>query len=314
MPPARRCATCWARPAPSRPISRCSCSASPPSPSCCRSPPGAGGCSPTARSTGCAGALPAWLFGVIAAAAFASCLARTAQWPLPTGLGGVIGDAVCCAPSHPSSGGPLFGTGRTVVSASFSAIGLRAARHRLRVRLPAAPTRRDAPPGRRRGGDEAARSRSAGLVHYLPQLQGAGLQTRSRTPFGAAFRSTLSRRPARPKRRARRAALRRGERAAADPEPDEDAEAEEDEEAEASTKVTRTAQEEAGDKPAPKSASKSADGYELPPLNLLAAPKSTDRLRAEQRGAPGEPQARSSTCSAISACAARSSMRGRARW
>jgi S-DNA-T family DNA segregation ATPase FtsK/SpoIIIE len=34
-----------------------------------------------------------WLFGAVLAAAFASCLPRSAHWPLPCGLGGVIGDA-----------------------------------------------------------------------------------------------------------------------------------------------------------------------------------------------------------------------------
>src|SRR5579862_7450283 len=39
-----------------------------------------------------------WLFGAVAAAAFASCLPRSAHWPLPCGLGGVIGDAVLRLP------------------------------------------------------------------------------------------------------------------------------------------------------------------------------------------------------------------------
>ena len=30
--------------------------------------------------------VPAWLVGLVAAAAFASCLTRTPQWPLPTGI------------------------------------------------------------------------------------------------------------------------------------------------------------------------------------------------------------------------------------
>src|ERR1700723_2087314 len=50
------------------------------------------------------------LFGLAAAAAFASCLTRTAQWPLPTGIGGVIGDAVIRSIAS-IVGGPLFGTG-----------------------------------------------------------------------------------------------------------------------------------------------------------------------------------------------------------
>ena len=40
-----------------------------------------------------------WLFGAVLAAAFASCLPRSAHWPLPSGLGGVIGDAVLRLPA-----------------------------------------------------------------------------------------------------------------------------------------------------------------------------------------------------------------------
>src|SRR5580692_11581460 len=39
-----------------------------------------------------------WLFGAVLAAAFASCLPRSAHWPLPCGLGGVVGDAVLRLP------------------------------------------------------------------------------------------------------------------------------------------------------------------------------------------------------------------------
>src|SRR5262249_47069882 len=35
-----------------------------------------------------------WPLGAVLAAAFASCLPRSAHWPLPCGLGGVIGDAI----------------------------------------------------------------------------------------------------------------------------------------------------------------------------------------------------------------------------
>src|SRR5580692_4518587 len=40
-----------------------------------------------------------WLFGAVLAAAFASCLPRSAHWPLPCGLGGVIGDAMLRLPT-----------------------------------------------------------------------------------------------------------------------------------------------------------------------------------------------------------------------
>jgi S-DNA-T family DNA segregation ATPase FtsK/SpoIIIE len=38
--------------------------------------------------------LLAWVGGLLLAASFAACLPRTASWPLPAGLGGVIGDAL----------------------------------------------------------------------------------------------------------------------------------------------------------------------------------------------------------------------------
>jgi S-DNA-T family DNA segregation ATPase FtsK/SpoIIIE len=40
------------------------------------------------------------LMGLISASGFASLLPATASWPLPTGLGGVVGDAVLWAPRH----------------------------------------------------------------------------------------------------------------------------------------------------------------------------------------------------------------------
>jgi len=39
-----------------------------------------------------------WILGTALTAAFASCLPRTAHWPLPSGLGGVIGDALLRLP------------------------------------------------------------------------------------------------------------------------------------------------------------------------------------------------------------------------
>src|SRR5205814_1443545 len=40
-----------------------------------------------------------WVIGAVAAAGFASCLPPSKSWPLPTGLGGVIGDAMLRAPA-----------------------------------------------------------------------------------------------------------------------------------------------------------------------------------------------------------------------
>ena len=40
-----------------------------------------------------------WLLGAVLTAAFVSCLPRSSHWPLPSGLGGVIGDAVLRLPA-----------------------------------------------------------------------------------------------------------------------------------------------------------------------------------------------------------------------
>ena len=40
-----------------------------------------------------------WLLGTVLSAAFASCLPRSPHWPLPSGLGGVIGDAMLRLPA-----------------------------------------------------------------------------------------------------------------------------------------------------------------------------------------------------------------------
>src|SRR5271170_4685519 len=57
----------------------------------------------------------AWLLGAVLAAAFASCLPRGAHWPLPTGLGGVVGDAILRAPTV-FLGTPLAGFYRLVAA------------------------------------------------------------------------------------------------------------------------------------------------------------------------------------------------------
>ena len=48
-----------------------------------------------------------WLGGLVLAAAFASCLPKTSGWPLPSGLGGVTGDAILRLPALML--GPLSG-------------------------------------------------------------------------------------------------------------------------------------------------------------------------------------------------------------
>ncbi|MEA2987041.1 MAG: segregation ATPase FtsK/SpoIIIE, family [Alphaproteobacteria bacterium] len=65
-----------------------------------------------------------WLLAAIFTAAFASCLPRTAGWPLPTGLGGVIGDALLRMPAF--FFGPVSGTARLVFAVITGALALTA--------------------------------------------------------------------------------------------------------------------------------------------------------------------------------------------
>src|SRR5882757_8277195 len=44
--------------------------------------------------------IPIWILGVILAAGFASSLPRTGSWPLPAGLGGVVGDSLLRIPLY----------------------------------------------------------------------------------------------------------------------------------------------------------------------------------------------------------------------
>src|SRR5580698_8422486 len=52
-----------------------------------------------------------WVFGAVLAAAFASCFPKSAHWPLPCGLGGVIGDAILRLPAV-TLGAQLTGVNR----------------------------------------------------------------------------------------------------------------------------------------------------------------------------------------------------------
>ena len=75
-----------------------------------------------------------WVAGTIAAAGFASCLAPSKSWPLPTGLGGVVGDSLLHVPAWvfgPLSGAPRFviaimlGVAAVIMLALAAGFGLR---------------------------------------------------------------------------------------------------------------------------------------------------------------------------------------------
>src|SRR5262245_20459441 len=64
-----------------------------------------------------------WIVGALLAAGFAACLPLTAKWPLPTGLGGVMGDALLQLPAY-VLGGPLSGTSRIAIAAVLGGMAL----------------------------------------------------------------------------------------------------------------------------------------------------------------------------------------------
>ena len=59
-----------------------------------------------------------WIVATLLAAAFASTLPRIGSWPLPTGLGGVAGDAVLRIPAM-VVGSPLAGVTRLILCIVF---------------------------------------------------------------------------------------------------------------------------------------------------------------------------------------------------
>jgi DNA segregation ATPase FtsK/SpoIIIE, S-DNA-T family len=63
----------------------------------------------------------AWIAGLALSAAFASSLTRPPQWPLPTGIGGVAGDALLRVIAG-IAGGPLHGAGQTFAESIFGTL------------------------------------------------------------------------------------------------------------------------------------------------------------------------------------------------
>jgi S-DNA-T family DNA segregation ATPase FtsK/SpoIIIE len=212
----------------------------------------------------------AWILAVLMAAAFASCLPRSQAWPLPAGLGGVIGDGLVRTAlmlAHEA----LPGWEQTVIAAVTGAAALwtlaiacglgfypRADKPR-RAAVRDDNSEEDEP-------SEKAPSISLGwIVHGLLSLKWRFtrwlvLRRSGSLPIRGTGSSPRTRGEPRFDK-ARRAAL--------EPEPEaeeEEIEEEEDEEP-APARKPRAA-------PRPR---RSSDGYALPSLNLLAAPKASDR-------------------------------------
>jgi len=229
--------------------------------------------------------LALWVLGTLAAAGFASCLPPSKAWPLPTGLGGVVGDALLRAPAWlfgaPLSGAPRFTVAIVIGIAAFFALAL-AVGFGWRRNADDEADEASAKPARKAAKEtkteqhhddeeEPAEKRSfvsLGWLYHLGYSVKAHLALLPSMLIGLLLR-----------RRARVVPLRRDPSAVtlidphveaySNPAQDQAEEIEEDEVEEAPKKRA---------KPAPKPVVKRKGGYELPSLALLTAPKATDRL------------------------------------
>ncbi len=210
-----------------------------------------------------------WIAAIVLAAAFASCLPKSGGWPLPTGLGGVTGDALLKVPAYIL--GPMSGWNRIGLAGATGIASLVLIAGAIGFGLPA---RRSLAETIHREAEEFEQeeertSISLGwLVHTLLSLKArlwlfitrrlarrheprAGAHTRDRIEPGMGSR--------------RRAAVERDE----EDEDDEDYEYEDEEPAPRARK------------PKPQKVApvrRSGSGYALPSLSLLTAPRASDRF------------------------------------
>ncbi|MGD0023095.1 MAG: DNA translocase FtsK 4TM domain-containing protein, partial [Xanthobacteraceae bacterium] len=199
-----------------------------------------------------------WLLGAVLTAAFASCLPRSSHWPLPSGLGGVIGDAVLRLPATLLHA-PLAGSHRiaAAIVLGIAALVAFAGAAGIVWRDPADDDDEEETE------DEHERAWiSLGLLaHAL-----LSLRSRIARLFGrrASAQSTWRGEIAAPRRRI---------------EPHFDKPAEQHANGEPDDEATAEALARAARKPWPaaKPVRRSSGGYALPSLNLLTAPRASER-------------------------------------
>ena len=214
-----------------------------------------------------------WLGGTLLASGFASCLPKSPSWPLPTGLGGVIGDAVLRAPAFFFLG-PLSGVQLTVAATVLGAASLFAIFIAAGFAWRSSdPTVLDERWARKAAGpiddDEERASISLGwLVHGF-------LSLKARIGRLIARRETHE-----PVRRAPTLAVSPRDRIAPTFDPHA-TNAHDDDEIDLDDDGTR-ARAASRKLVRPRAPKRSNSGYQLPPLNLLAASRAIDRFAPSQ--------------------------------
>jgi DNA segregation ATPase FtsK/SpoIIIE, S-DNA-T family len=201
-----------------------------------------------------------WLLGAVLAAAFASCLPRSAHWPLPAGLGGVVGDALLRVPPA-FFGVPLTGTRQLGAAIVLGVAALMAFAAAASIIWRDSPN--DDEDGSGEDEDESVWVSLGLLAHYLLSFQArlARIFRRRAPPRFPVSDAETRRRRLEPRMRD-------------DPEhdaEDEDGEADEDESTAPAPRAPRRP------RAAAKPVRRSWGGYELPSLGLLAAPRASER-------------------------------------
>src|SRR6187401_338112 len=216
--------------------------------------------------------LGCWILCTVIAAGFASCWPHGGAWALPTGLGGVVGDALLRAPAVVF--GPAGFTYRLVLGiilfVAMSAAFLFASGWGSRPRdEELTPIEDDDTPFVE---EEDRSSVSLGWVYHALM----SLKARLGWLMSAAYRSLVSSSP--PPRRAsfeRQEPTLRGRAAPTlapqDEESEEEEEEEEDEEEEAPAAPASRK------KAAPRAPARKSEKFELPSVSVLTAPKASDR-------------------------------------
>ncbi|MBM3530343.1 MAG: DNA translocase FtsK [Alphaproteobacteria bacterium] len=211
-----------------------------------------------------------WLLGTLLAAGFASCFPHSPSWPLPTGLGGVFGDAILYLPA--AIFGPLPSTVYAIAGAILGAGALAAATVAagFGYRDPDSVTLDERWARAAAGPEDDEEERTAISLGWI---------THALLSLKARLQRLVTRRSAvhAPARRAPVPMVSERDRfeprlgASTEPEFEDDDEDIAGEAAPAPRKAPRA-----------KPPKRSSGGYQLPALSLLAAPKSSDRFAPSQ--------------------------------
>ncbi len=198
-----------------------------------------------------------WLLGAALTAAFASCLPRGARWPLPLGLGGVVGDAILRIPAA-FLGVPLSEHHRLAVGAVFGIAALVAFAVAAGVVWRAEPD--DEEDTNEEGEDDESAWVSLGrLMHALLSFRARlGRLLRRRARPQGKLPGDVQRRRIEPQFNGR-------------PDPRSDEESEDEVPGSPAPRAARKP------RPAQKPTRRSPGGYTLPSLNLLTAPRASER-------------------------------------